>query len=135
MDNIEMIWDKEFNQVKFHCLRFVSVSRCEGLTSLFPASVARDLMHLEELKIDQCGVAELIEKEEGLVPRFVFPNLTTLKLEHLTKLKCLYTGTHTSHWPALKTLKVDSCNEVEILAQTKNEMPCHKQPLFLIEKV
>ncbi|XP_056159433.1 uncharacterized protein LOC115693171 isoform X2 [Syzygium oleosum] len=135
-NKLKCVWDKELHrQVKFQCLRSFHVCRCKSLTSLFPVSVTGDLKQLEELKIDECDIAELIEKEEGLVPRFVFPSLTSLELKHLTKLKCLYTGTHTSHWPALKTLKVDGCDKVEIFAsQIENEMTCHKQPLFLIEK-
>ncbi|KAF8015176.1 hypothetical protein BT93_H0855 [Corymbia citriodora subsp. variegata] len=162
MDSIEMIWDNQVavdsfpnlkslcvhecnklkclldkelhRQVKFLDLHSVSISRCKSLTSLFPALVARDLKQLEELEIDECGIVELIENG-GLVPRFVFPKLTTLKLKNLPDLKCIYTGTHPPHWPELKTLEVDSCNEVEILvSQIENEMPLHKQPLFLIEK-
>ncbi|KAK3420026.1 hypothetical protein EUGRSUZ_G00803 [Eucalyptus grandis] len=136
LPKLKCVWDKELHHhVKFQGLHSIWVFRCESLISLIPASVARDLMQLEELKIDECGIVELIEKEEGLVPKFVFPNLTFLELKHLSELKCLYTGTHTSHWPALKTLKVDGCNKVEILAsQTENEMPRHKQPLFLMKK-
>ncbi|XP_048135594.1 LOW QUALITY PROTEIN: uncharacterized protein LOC115731513 [Rhodamnia argentea] len=133
---LKRVWDKELHsQVKFQCLHSVTVSRCDSLTSLFPTSVARDLMQLEELKINGCGgIVELIEKE-GLVPRDVFPKLTSLELNHLPELKCIYTGTHALRWPALKILKVDGCSKVEILAsQLENEMPPHKQPLFLIEK-
>ncbi|XP_048135744.1 uncharacterized protein LOC115726483 [Rhodamnia argentea] len=136
-NKLKCVWDKELHhQVKFQCLHSISVSSCKSLTSLFPASIVRDLTQLEEPEIRECGIAELIEKEEGVrVPGFDFPKLTSLQLEHLTKLKCLYTGTHTSHWPALKTLRVDGCNKVDILAsQIENEMPRHKQPLFLIEK-
>ncbi|KAI6678438.1 hypothetical protein NL676_039234, partial [Syzygium grande] len=134
-NKLKCVWDKELHcQVKFQCLHSITVSKCESLTSLFPASVARDLMQLEELKIDKCGIVELIDKE-GLIPRVVFPRLTSLKLEHLTRLKCIHTRTHALHWPALKTLEVHGCNKVEILAsQPENEMPLHKQPLFLIEK-
>ncbi|KAI6678440.1 hypothetical protein NL676_039236 [Syzygium grande] len=100
----------------------------------FLASLAIHLTQLEELKIHECGIVELIEKE-GLVPRDVFPRLTSLKLEHLTELKCIYTPIHALRWPALKTLEVNDCNKVEILAlQPENEMPLHKQPLFTVEK-
>ncbi|XP_048135745.1 uncharacterized protein LOC115730514 [Rhodamnia argentea] len=136
LPKLKCVWDKELHQVKFQRLRSVSISECNSLTSLFPASVIRDLIQLEELVICECGIAELIEKEEALLfPRFDFPKLTSLKLKDLTELKHIYTGTHTSHWPALKTLTVDGCNKVEILAsQNENEIPRHKQPLFLIEK-
>ncbi|XP_039173474.1 probable disease resistance protein At4g27220 [Eucalyptus grandis] len=107
----------------------------ENLAFIFPALVALYLTQLEELEINECGIVELIEKEEGLVSRFVFPMLTSLKLEHLTKLKCIYAGKHASHWPALKTLEVRGCDKVEILAShLENEMPLLKQPLFTVEK-
>ncbi|KAL3729216.1 hypothetical protein ACJRO7_026333 [Eucalyptus globulus] len=136
LPKLKCVWDKELHyQDKFQCLRSISISRCESLTSLFPTSVAKNIIQLEDLEIDDCGVTELIEKEEGLVPRFVFPKLTSLKLKHLTKLKCIYTGIHPLRWPTLKTLEVHGCNKVEIFAlQPENEMPLDKQPLFLIEK-
>ncbi|XP_048134904.1 disease resistance protein At4g27190-like [Rhodamnia argentea] len=136
LSKLKLVWDKELHsQVKFQCLHSVTVSRCKSLNSLFPDSIARDLMQLEELKIDECGgIVELIEKD-GLDPRDAFPKLASLKLKRLPELKCIYTGTHALRWPALKVLKVDGCSKVEILAsQLENEMPPHKQPLFLIEK-
>ncbi|XP_048135699.1 uncharacterized protein LOC125315294 [Rhodamnia argentea] len=137
LPKLKCVWDKEVHrQVEFQRLRYVSISECNSLTSLFPALIFRDLTQLEELEIRECGIAELIENEEGVpVPGFDFPKLTSLQLEHLTELMCLYDRAHTSHWPALKTLRVDGCNKVEILAsQFENEMPRHKQPLFSIEK-
>ncbi|XP_039173402.1 uncharacterized protein LOC120286284 [Eucalyptus grandis] len=136
LPTLKCIWDKEIHrQVKFQCLCSISVSECKSLTSLFPTLVARDLIQLEELEIYECGIVELIEKEEGPVPRFDFPKLTSLKLELLIELKCIYTERHALHWPALKTLEVLGCNKVEILvSQPKNEMPLHKHPLFFIEK-
>lgn len=135
-NELRCIWDKELHhQVIFQCLRCIRIFRCQSLTSLCPASVAINLTQLEELEINGCGTTGLISMEEGLVPTFVFPKLTFLRLEDLMDLKCIYTGTHALHWPALKTLEVHGCNKVKILAsQPKNEMPLHKQPLFLMEK-
>ncbi|XP_056159383.1 uncharacterized protein LOC115691305 isoform X1 [Syzygium oleosum] len=135
LPELKCVWDKELHsQVKFQCLHSVTISRCKSLASLFPASVAIHLTQLEELEINECGIVELIEKE-GPVLEAVFPKLTSLQLKYLTELKCIYTGTHALRWPALKTLEVHGCNKVETLAsQPNNEMPLHKQPLFLIEK-
>ncbi|XP_039173464.1 disease resistance protein At4g27190-like [Eucalyptus grandis] len=133
---LKCVWDEELhNQVKFHYLRSVTISGCKSLTFLFPALVAIHLTQLEELEIYECGIVELIKKEVH-VPRDVFPRLTSLKLEHLAELKCIYTKIRALRWLALKTLKVHGCNKAEILfSQLENEMPLHKQPLFLIEKV
>ncbi|XP_048135712.1 uncharacterized protein LOC115727725 [Rhodamnia argentea] len=135
LPQLKCVWDKELHhQVKFQCLHSVTVSNCKSLTSLFPASVATDLIQLEELEINACGITELIGME-GPVLGVVFPKLNSLKLKHLTELKCIYTGTHALGWPALKTLEVHGCNKVEILAsQIENETPLQKQPLFLLEK-
>ncbi|KAK3419942.1 hypothetical protein EUGRSUZ_G00714 [Eucalyptus grandis] len=137
LPKLKCVWKKELtHQVNFQCLHSISVFDCKSLTSLFPASIAKDLVQLEELEINGCGIMELIEKEEGLVPTFDFPKLTSLKLKHLTELKCIYTETHVLHWPTLKTLQVYDCNKLEIFAlQLENEMLLHKQPLLLIEKV
>ncbi|KAL3729906.1 hypothetical protein ACJRO7_026975, partial [Eucalyptus globulus] len=137
LPKLKCVWDKELQRrVKFQCFRSITISKCKSLASLFPASVAIHLIQLEKLNIDECGIVELIKKEDGIVPRFVFPKLTSLKLEHLTKLKCIYTGKHASYWPALKTLRVCGHDKVEILAShLENEMSLDKQPLFLIEKV
>ncbi|XP_048135701.1 uncharacterized protein LOC115726480 [Rhodamnia argentea] len=154
MDSIEMIWDNQVVVESFPKLKSLYVDGCNKLVTIVPpfllgqlkslesleakacAFIFRDLTQLEELEIRECGIAELIEKEEGVrVPGFDFPKLTSLQLEHLTKLTCLYDRAHTSHWPVLKTLRVDGCNKVEILAsQFENEIQRHKQPLFLIEK-
>ncbi|XP_048134460.1 uncharacterized protein LOC115733773 [Rhodamnia argentea] len=135
LPRLKCVWDKELHhQVKFQCLHSVTISNCKSLTSLFPALVATDLIQLEELEINACGITELIGME-GLVLGVIFPKLTSLKLEHLTELKCICMGTHALGWPALKTLEVYGCNKVEILAsQIENEMPLQKQPLFLLEK-
>ncbi|KAL3729871.1 hypothetical protein ACJRO7_026940, partial [Eucalyptus globulus] len=135
LPKLKCVWDKELHcRVKFQGLCSINVSRCQSLTSLFPAIIARDLMQLEELSIDECGIMELIENN-GLVPKNVFPKLTSLKLKHLTELKCIYTRTHALHWSTLKTLEVHGCNKVELFAsKPENEMPLHKWPLFLIEK-
>ncbi|XP_039173477.1 uncharacterized protein LOC120286448 [Eucalyptus grandis] len=137
LPELKCIWDNEqHSQVKFQYLRFVTVFRCKSLTSLFPASVVVHLTQLEELEIDECGIVELIKKEDRGVPRFVFPKLTSLKLQYLTELRCIYIGKYVSHWPALKTLEMCGCDKVEILAShPENDMPFDKQPLFLVEKV
>ncbi|KAK6289368.1 hypothetical protein POUND7_000909, partial [Theobroma cacao] len=77
------------------------------------------------------GIEEAIE--------FGFPRLSTLELCHLTKLKCFYPGTHTTHWPVLKNLVASHCQGLKIFGTEDsnneiNEMD-RQQPLFLFEKV
>jgi hypothetical protein len=105
----------------------VQAQGCRGLRSLFPASVARNLLQLEELHIDTCGVEEIVAKDEGLEegPEFWFPEVTDLNLEHLPELKRFYPGIHTSEWPRLKKFQVHHCKKIEIFP---SEIKCSHEP-------
>ncbi|KAK2640643.1 hypothetical protein Ddye_028438 [Dipteronia dyeriana] len=69
-----------------------------SLKYLFHASIARSLLHLEKLYVENCGVEEIVGKEESeATARFVlFPRLIFLKLWTLPELKAFYPGAHTS---------------------------------------
>ena len=131
----------------FQNLKVIIVRECESLKILFPASVARCLMQLEDLRIGDCGVEEIVSREEiaEAATRFVFPKVTLLILRKLPKLKWFYRGVHTSEWPLLKKLKVYGCDQIEIFTSknlnfqetVEQSQPeaCIQQPLFLAEEV
>ncbi|XP_030439848.1 uncharacterized protein LOC115661787 [Syzygium oleosum] len=104
LPELKCVWDKELHrQVTFQCLHSVSVEKCESLTSLFPASIARDLMQFE-LKIKICGIVELIEKE-GLEE----PSINVEAIEGAShELKVILP--FTSYFQHLKTLNVSCCD-------------------------
>ncbi|KAK4839057.1 hypothetical protein QYF36_018745 [Acer negundo] len=124
-------------------LHSISVQFCDSLKSLFPASVARGLVQLEELSIGRCMMEEITAEDDGEeveAVQFWFPQLTKLKLWKLSRLKSFYTGSYVSEWLVLKTLEVLSCDEVEILSsqvlshgESRREIPTG-QPLFLVGK-
>ena len=104
-------------------------------------------MQLEDLRIDDCGVEEIVSREEiaEAAARFVFPKVTHLMLHKLPKLKWFCRGVHTSEWPLLKELEVYECDQIEIFAskvlnfqetveQSKLETSI-QQPFFLVEEV
>ncbi|XP_034917960.1 uncharacterized protein [Populus alba] len=122
-DSVEVIFDlqalinvEQRLAVTATQLRVVHVHRCLGLRSLFPASIAQNLPQLEKLLIGNCGVEEIVAKDEGLEegPEFLFPKVTYLHLEKLPELKRFYPGIHTSEWPRLKTLWVSCCEKIEV---------------------
>lgn len=148
LPKLKRVWNKDPQETfSFPNLQIISVWKCESLKSLFPTAVARCLKQLDDLRIDECGIEEIIEQEEGAKEdaRFVFPKLAFLILRQLPKLKWFYRGVHTSDWPLLKTLEVSGSNEIQIFA-SKNyriEKPNEQsqletsiqQPLFLVEEV
>ncbi|KAJ6434503.1 hypothetical protein OIU84_018088 [Salix udensis] len=116
----------------------VSARNCPSLKSLFPASVALGLPHLEELKLYCCGVEEIVAEEErlGEAPKFVFPKTSSFILWHLPKLKSFYPGRHTSEWPVLKKIDVSRCDEVPVFDLEQDQLGIQiQQPLFSFEKV
>ena len=148
LPKMKQIWNKDPHGIfNFPNLQVASAWECESLQSLFPASVARCLMQLEDLRIVNCGVEEIVSREEiaEAAARFVFPKVTLLILRKLPKLKWYYRGVHTSKWPLLKQLEVIGCDQIEIFAtkilnfQEKVEQSqletSIQQPLFLVEEV
>ena len=148
LPKMKQIWNKDPHGIfNFPNLQVVSAWECESLQSLFPASVARCLMQLEDIRIADCGVEEIVSQEEitEAAARFVFPKVTLLMLHKLPKLKWFYRGVHTSEWPLLKKLDVYGCDQIEIFAskilnfqetveQSQLETSI-QQPLFLVEEV
>ncbi|KAJ6928875.1 hypothetical protein NC652_012892 [Populus alba x Populus x berolinensis] len=127
MDNLKVIWHNELRSDSFDNLCNVHVKGCPGLRSLFPASIAQNLPQLEELLIVNCGVEEIVAKDEGLEegPEFLFPKVTDLHLVKLPELKRFYPGIHTSEWPRLKKLRVRDCEKIEIFP---SEIKCSHEP-------
>lgn len=142
LPNLKFVWNKDPQGIlTFQNLQLLSVRKCESLKHIFPTSVAKGLAQLEILEVKECGLEEIVAKEEGIEEaiEFGFPRLSTLELCHLTKLKCFYPGTHTTHWPVLKNLVASHCQGLKIFGTEDsnneiNEMD-RQQPLFLFEKV
>ena len=148
LPKMKQVWNKDPQGIfSFQNLQFICVWECESLQSLFPASVARCLMQLEDLRIADCGVEEIVSREEiaEAAARFVFPKETLLVLHKLPKLKCFCRGVHTSDWPLLRDMGVCGCDQIEIFTskilnfqetveQSQLETSI-QQPLFLVEEV
>ncbi|XP_031276402.1 probable disease resistance protein At4g27220 isoform X2 [Pistacia vera] len=147
LPKLRHIWSKDsIGSASFQNLRVVTVSECQRLRNVFPASIASSLLHLQELEINTCGVEEIVAVDEVRKETvFVFPQVTSLKLSNLAELKLFYPGIHTSKWPMLKKLAVYHCDKVKIFASEFNIVQDDngeyqldlqtQQPLFMVEKV
>ncbi|KAG4181665.1 hypothetical protein ERO13_A10G241400v2 [Gossypium hirsutum] len=110
LSNVKMIFHTDLPPDSFQSLRKLRVSRCEILKNLFPASIAKHLLQLEDLSISDCGVEEIVSEGKGVEDqpvRFEFPKLSSLEVTSLKELKCFYKGQHTTVWPMLKKLTTD----------------------------
>ncbi|KAL5844625.1 hypothetical protein ACOSQ4_010583 [Xanthoceras sorbifolium] len=159
MENMRKIWHHQLTLDSFSKIDFVEVSDCHNLMNVFPSNMLGRLQKLEELwvlrcnsleeifeefKISSCVVEEIVAKEEA-VPRFVFPQLTSLQLSDLPSLRSFYPGSYISEWPKLKMLRMWRCNKVKILTSqflSLQKTPGEGQlensiqgPLFIVDKV
>ncbi|KAH9686764.1 putative disease resistance protein [Citrus sinensis] len=146
--NVDKIW--HYNHLPIMLPHFQSLTRlivwhCHKLKYIFLASMIRSFEQLQQLDIVNCrGLQEIISEDrvDHVTPRFVFQRVTTLTLQDLPELRCLYPGMHTLEWPALKFLVVSGCDKLKIFGadlSQNNEVdqlgiPAQR-PLFLFEKV
>ncbi|XP_048135758.1 uncharacterized protein LOC115745815 [Rhodamnia argentea] len=129
LPKLKCVWDKELHrQVKFQRLRYVSISKCSGLTSLFPASVTRDLIQLEELVIHECGNCRILtevisykgSKEDHEV---AFHHLKCVELDGLVELKCFSSGGCALIFPLLEDVIVNRCPNMKFFSEGPIEAP------------
>ncbi|KAL4639792.1 hypothetical protein ACB092_03G243700 [Castanea dentata] len=156
MDSLKMIWLDQLildsfckleNCESFAKLRTIKIVYCSSLKRVFPTSVAKALMQLEELEImDSATVEEIVAKEEGIetTTLSVFPRLISLVLSGLPELKSFYPGWHTSEELLLNKLIIYECDKLKIFGSNKesvketnrlgHDVSVIQQPLFFIEK-
>ncbi|XP_060676028.1 uncharacterized protein LOC125421229 isoform X2 [Ziziphus jujuba] len=93
----------------FQDLQELNANECQSLKILFPTSVAKNLLQFRSLVIRNCGIEQIVGKEEGqdqAIPTFVFPQLNALTLHNLPQLMCFYPGLHALRLPLLRWLQV-----------------------------
>ena len=149
LEKVKHVWSMDPQGIiTFVKLCTITIKGCSSLKSVFPTSVAKALMQLEMLEIEDCAmVEEIVAKEEGIetTTLFEFPQLKTLKLHNLLKLKSFYRGKHILECPLLNYLWILKCDKLKIFGSTKssdqetNGLAHHanliQQPLTFIEKV
>lgn len=136
LPSLKHIWNEDPHEtINFGNLCSMDVSSCQSLSYIFSLSLCQDLGNLEMLKIDSCGVEDIVAmKEESMEICFHFPRLNTLLLRCLTKLKHFYQGKHTLECSSLKTLNVYRCETLRIFS-FNNLDENSQQALFSMEKV
>ena len=110
------MWHNQLPANSFSKLKGLKLYGCDELLNVFPLSVAKVLVQLEDLKISFCEVLEAIvanENEDEATSLFLFPRLTSLTLFFLPQLQRFCFGRFTLRWPLLKELEVWGCDRFE----------------------
>ncbi|XP_016712000.2 uncharacterized protein [Gossypium hirsutum] len=137
LPRLKHVWTKyHTGNISFESLQQVCLRDCWNLKTLFPFSIAKGLQQLERLHIENCGLEEIVSKnDEGSDEQeiwFAFNQLSFLMLWHLPYLTCFYPGIHRTTWSALKKLDMAGCWRIKIFGHEESQIP---NSLFLIEKI
>ena len=140
--HLKEVWHNQFPVSFFSNLKSLVVDNdCSSLTYVFIPSVALDLVQLQELKLKNCAVLEvIIVIEEEKMMNTLFPNLKTLTLIDLPELTsfCNFAGS-AIELPSLSTLCIENCPNMETfisnftgveMSTRKDNLHTDIQPLF-----
>ncbi|PSS09619.1 Disease resistance protein [Actinidia chinensis var. chinensis] len=98
----------------------VAVYECDKLRYIFPLSVARGLVLLQNIWIRNCAMVEsIVEEEKGeetasSIEKIVFPHLYQIILFNLDNLTCFCKGRYAVEYPHLEEIVIESCPKMEI---------------------
>ncbi|GLT52107.1 hypothetical protein SLA2020_254680 [Shorea laevis] len=96
--NLEKIFQGRFKDTAFSNLRIITIECCDKVKNLFSSSIARQLLHLQEISVIKCSNMEEIVDDEEQESRNDIVEATELKfgevlrslrLQHLPKLSSL----------------------------------------------
>ncbi|KAG4937118.1 hypothetical protein JHK85_052037 [Glycine max] len=144
LSNLKCVWNKTPRGIlSFPNLQLVFVTKCRSLATLFPLSLANNLVNLQILRVWRCDkLVEIVGKEDamehGTTEIFEFPCLWKLLLYKLSLLSCFYPGKHHLECPVLKCLDVSYCPKLKLFTsefQNSHKEAVIEQPLFMVEKV
>ncbi|KAF3447911.1 hypothetical protein FNV43_RR08618 [Rhamnella rubrinervis] len=108
--------------ITFRNLVQLEVLECHGLKHLFTCSVAKSLVKLQSISVENCKrmieiVASIDDKEDiddAAENEIAFCRLKELKLSQLPKLRGFCSRNYNVIFPFLTTLRVTSCLEINI---------------------
>ncbi|KAG7950172.1 hypothetical protein I3843_13G098800 [Carya illinoinensis] len=123
------IWKKGPQEIRgFGNLKILRVDGCGSLKYLFSPSVAKLLVKLEKMEVTDCNemneiLAKGLEGDEEKRKVIVFPQVNSLLLKNLPKLKCFCNEANAFEWPSLETIRILKCNSLKIFVPTEMKTP------------
>ncbi|XP_031390651.1 uncharacterized protein LOC116203131 [Punica granatum] len=117
-------WDRDpRGSLSFAKPERVRAERCGNLEYLFPTSMARGLVQLQDIDISDRAVLEKIVarwdeilNDQTPDDQLLFPQLTSLRFRRLQNLKRLFPVNYSLDWSSLKTLHAFECGKLKMFA-------------------
>uniref|UniRef100_A0A7N2R7H7 AAA+ ATPase domain-containing protein n=1 Tax=Quercus lobata TaxID=97700 RepID=A0A7N2R7H7_QUELO len=102
----------------FQKLTSIEVSKCHRLRCLFPTSIAKLLVELQSIKINECDAIENIvqrDGEEEATDIILFPRVSSLKLRELPNMMSFCIKTYSFEWSSIKEIYLDCCPKLKTI--------------------
>ncbi|KAL6323791.1 hypothetical protein AAG906_002259 [Vitis piasezkii] len=123
LPKVEKIWNKDPHGIlNFQNLQSITIDECQSLKNLFPASLVRDLVQLQELHVLCCGIEEIVAKDNGVdtaatfvFPKVAFPNLEELTLGQNRDTEIWLEQFPVNSFPRLRVLSVYECKDIFVV--------------------
>ncbi|KAL4352326.1 hypothetical protein GQ457_06G020230 [Hibiscus cannabinus] len=122
---LEEIWNTvPQGIVDFKRLKFLEVYNCNNLRYLLTASMAEDLVQLQQIKVKNCRrIEEIIRDDKSTTKKIIFPQLKTINIKSCLGLACFCSGTFALECPNLKEVTLVSCAKMVAFASTVSNEP------------
>ncbi|KAA8539273.1 hypothetical protein F0562_025965 [Nyssa sinensis] len=132
LENLKEICKDPQGILKFQNLSSLTVYKCDCLRNLFSPSMARGLLQLQLLEINSCEMmVEIVSMDESgeasTGNKIVFPEVNTLKLQHLPNLKCFCSLDCAFEWPSLVMVRVEDCPQMRTFSSGLLQTPKLRQ--------
>ncbi|GKV48348.1 hypothetical protein SLEP1_g55170 [Rubroshorea leprosula] len=130
---ITTIWHTSATSYCTQNLTELIIEGCDNLEHLFLSSMARGLVKLRHLKINQCkNMREIIVTENVEEKEISFPELDFLHIENLQNLVGIYSGNCLMAFPSLKQLTIKKCPKLKefTVKSMSTEIATDIKPLF-----
>ncbi|XP_048135736.1 uncharacterized protein LOC125315328 [Rhodamnia argentea] len=99
----------------FQHLKTLDVSHCDGLSSMFTPTMAKNLAELIELRIRNCKMLKEVISDDGGKEGYAvtFNQLKHIQLDGLTRLSCFSSSEYTLVFPLLEDVMVSGCPNMQ----------------------
>ncbi|XP_075637695.1 putative disease resistance protein At4g27220 [Castanea sativa] len=102
----------------FQKLTSIKVSKCYPLRYLFPTSIAKLLVQLQSIEINECYAIENIvqrDGEEEATDNILFPRVSSLRLRDLPNMMSFCIEAYSSEWSSIKEIYLVDCGKLKTI--------------------
>ncbi|KAK9291833.1 hypothetical protein L1049_019783 [Liquidambar formosana] len=137
MSSMKEIWQDQYYAASFGKLRVLQVCNCESLTHVLTFAIAKSLVQIERIVVDNCKMMKVVIASEGEErDETTFSQLNSLELINLPNLTSFWARSNTFSFPSLEEVLVEKCPKLKTFSDGILHTPkLHKVLVQIDEKL